>query len=378
MIFSQKPKGVQEVRFIRSAIFIIAVLVFPTLSAFAQENEPQVVDEVVAQVNDGVVTLSQVKREMKNAIDALVEQRKITPEEAKAEIERSKGELIANIINEELIMQKGKELDLEAEVTSQINAQLLSMMKEYGLKNLEALYAEMRKAGVNPDDVRESYRRNITKRLVLENEVDRKIYSGWGSAEIRKYYDENKEKLVKPETVTISEIFLNFAGRDKDALKAKAYEIVSKIRKGGDFVQTAIENSDRPDVKNDKGRVGNFTEEDIKKASPLFVEPIKKTKVGDITDPIFLEEGIEIFKVDDRKSPSNEFDESTVRSAMTYEKLPEERKKYLGTLKKEGYVKVSENYRAMVAPFLAADESKNTAEVKKEEPKKTDTKKKNK
>ncbi|HLM60292.1 MAG TPA: hypothetical protein VK308_05795, partial [Pyrinomonadaceae bacterium] len=62
------------------------------MSVSAQETEAKVVDEVVAQVNEGVITLSQIKREMKDAIDSLVKEGK-TPEQAKTEIEGKQGEL---------------------------------------------------------------------------------------------------------------------------------------------------------------------------------------------------------------------------------------------------------------------------------------------
>ena len=375
MIFSQKPKGVKEVRFIRSAIFIIAVLIFPALSAFAQENEPQVVDEVVAQVNDGVITLSQIRREMKTAIESLVQDSGKTPDAAKAEVESKKGEVIASLINEELLLQKAKDLEMDAQIEGRVNQRILQIMADQKIKTLEILYAKMREQGINPDEFRENMRRSFTKDAVLQNEVDRKVYQGFTSAEVKTYYELHKDKLLKPETYTISEIFLNFAGRDMDAVKAKAFQLVSKLRNGGDFVQIAIENSERPDVKTDKGRIGTFSLQQIKETSELFVKPLQATKVGGVTDPIITEEGVEIFRLDEKKEANNEFDEATVRSAMTYEKLPEERKKYLAGLRRDGFVKISETYRALVEPFLPKDEK--IAEAGKTEPKKTDSKKKN-
>ena len=48
------------------------VLVFAG-SAFAQEGETQVVDEVVAQVNDDVITLSMLKKETKDRIEGCLD-----------------------------------------------------------------------------------------------------------------------------------------------------------------------------------------------------------------------------------------------------------------------------------------------------------------
>src|SRR5690349_22158723 len=101
-----------KLKSILTALFVAAtaVMFLPALVR-AQEGEPVVVDEVIAQVNDGVVTLSQLKREMKEAIEAY-KQNGMTEQQAKAEVEKRRAELIATLINEQLLLQKGKELDM--------------------------------------------------------------------------------------------------------------------------------------------------------------------------------------------------------------------------------------------------------------------------
>lgn len=346
-------------KFRNSAIFLIAVLFFPVFSVFAQESEPVVVDEVVAQVNEGVVTLSRIKREMKDAIDALVRAGK-TPEAAKTEVESRQGELIANIINDELILQKGKELGVDVE--ADINQRFLQIMKEQNIKTLDALKAEMRKSGIDPDDLREMWRKQITRDYVLQREVDSKIYFGLSNKEIKDYYEKNKAKFLKPETVAVSEIFLSFAGRDEAAVMEKAKQIVAQLRGGADFAKLAVENSERPNVKETKGKLQTFKMSEV---NETFAKSLKATKAGGVTDPIRMDEGVEILRVDDRQAASNEsiFDEDEVRKALTYERMPQERKKFMATLRKDSYIKISESYKPLVAPILFEDERK--AEVKK-------------
>src|SRR5258707_11500354 len=89
-----------------SAIFVIS----PSLGR-AHEGEPVVFDEVIAQGNDGVGTLSQLKREMQERIDTL-KQGGMTEQQATSEVAKHKPELIALLINEQLLLQKRKELDL--------------------------------------------------------------------------------------------------------------------------------------------------------------------------------------------------------------------------------------------------------------------------
>ncbi len=348
-------------KYTRSAIFLIAVLILTNLSAFAQENEAKVVDEVVAQVNDGVITLSRIKREMKTAADSYVAEGKKTSEQAKADVEGKQGELIANIINEELLLQKGKELPgIESDVQAQINQRFLSIMKQQNLKTLDALYKEMEKSGVNYEEIREVWRKQITRDAVFQREVDSRVYGSFSSKDIKSYYEANKAKFTKPETITISEIFLGFAGRDEAAVKEKAKQIAVQARSGADFGKLAEENSDRPDAKTNKGKAGTFN---LKDMDERFVKPLQSVKAGGVTEPIEIEEGMEILRVDARTQASSEsfFDENEVRKTMTYEKLPEERKKYMATLRNESYIKINDTYRPMVAPILFIDDKKTEA-----------------
>jgi peptidyl-prolyl cis-trans isomerase SurA len=349
------------VKYTRSAIFLIAVLILTNLSAFAQENEAKVVDEVVAQVNDGVITLSRIKREMKTAADSYVAEGKKTPEQAKADVEGKQGELIANIINEELLLQKGKELPgIESDVQAQINQRFLSIMKQQNLKTLDALYKEMEKTGINYEEIREVWRKQATRDAVFQREVDSRVYGSFTSKAIKSYYEANKAKFTKPETVTISEIFLGFAGRDEPTVREKAKQIALQAKSGADFGKLAEENSDRPDVKTNKGKAGTFN---LKDMDERFIKPLQGIKAGGVTDPIEIEEGMEILRVDARTQATSEsfFDENEVRKIMTYEKLPEERKKYMATLREESYIKINDTYRPMVAPILFVDDRKTEA-----------------
>jgi peptidyl-prolyl cis-trans isomerase SurA len=338
--------------------------VFSNLAAFAQETQTQVVDEVVAQVNESVITLSQIKREINETIDSLVKEGKKSPEEARTEVESKQGELIAQIINEELLIQKGKEMGVDSDVEAQINGRFLEIMKQQNIKTLDALYKTMGDSGVDPQNIREMWRKQITRDLVLQRDVDSKTYYSWSPKEIKAYYEANKAKFTKPETISISEIFLSFAGRDEAAVREKAKQLVTQLRGGADFGKLAVENSDRPTAKENKGKVGSLNVIDLDKT---FAEPLKNVKVGGISEPIEMPEGIEILRVDERSNASSEsfFDEKKVRETLTYEKLPEERKKYMSTLRGDAYIKISENYRPIVSPVLFADERK--AEVKKSE-----------
>ena len=350
-------------KYFNYAFLLIAVLLFAGLPAAAQETEAVVIDEVVAQVNDGVITLSRVKREVDNAIETFRQEGK-SPEEAKSLVESKKGELIASLINEELLVQKAKEMAADSEVEARVNQQLGQKMKELNIKTLDELYKQMQAAGVDPEQVRSNLRNQIMRDMVFEREVDAKIYWGVPTKEIKAYFEKNKEKFTKPETVTISEIFLSFAGRDEAAVREKAKNLVAQLRGGADFEKLALENSERPDVAQTKGKAGTFN---IKELDPKFADPLKNVKVGGYTDPINVDDvGLEIIRLDEHSKASSEsfFDENSVRRVIAYERIPDERKKFMTTLRQEAYIKINDTYRPMVSPILFADDRKTEKAAK--------------
>lgn len=339
------------------AIFSVAVLVVTAFSVFAQESETKVVDEVVAQVNEGVITLSRVKRETKTVVDSYVQEGK-TREEAQKMVDAKQGELIASLINEELLMQKAKELGLDATIEGNLNQRFLEIMKQQNIKSLDVLYQEMEKGGINPQEIREVWRKQAAREAVLQREVSSKLYWGLSSKEMKDYYEANKAKFTKPETVELSEIYLSFAGRQPDAVREKAKQLAAQLKSGADFQKLAVENSDRQNVAETKGKVGKFN---IKELDEKFAAAIKNLKTGDVSAPIELDEvGIEILRVDDKTQASSEsfFDENAVRMAITSERGPAEQKKYMADLRKDSYIKISETYRPIVAPILFSDERK--------------------
>src|SRR4051794_10903991 len=186
-------------------VFTAFVFTVAASSASAQETQNRVVDEVIAQVNDGVITLSEIQREIKSSVDSLVAEGK-TKEQAQKMVDEKQGEMIANLINEELLIQRAKELGVDKDVEEQINQQLADIMKKNNIKTVDQLYAEMEKQGVDPKELRDTWRRQATRDIVLQKEVQSKLYWQPSTTDLKAYYEAHKDKFIKPETVSFSEL----------------------------------------------------------------------------------------------------------------------------------------------------------------------------
>jgi len=345
-----------------SFIFLATFFLLTGVAISAQETEERVVDEVVAVVNESVITLSKINREVKGIVDASVQQGK-KREDAQREVDEKRGEMIANLIYEELIVQKAKELGFDSDIEANVNRRFLEIMRQYNLKTLDALYQEMEKTGVDPQEIREIWKKQATREMVLQKEVTLKIYWGASGKEVKDFFEQHKAQFTKPETVTVREIFLGFAGRDENAVREKGKLLVAQLRAGGDFEKLAKENSDPGKVTQD-GKPEKLKPHDL---SPLLSSALKDVKIGGYTDPIEADQvGILILKVDAREKATTEsyFDESAVRQAIVAEKGPAEQKKFLSSLRTESYIKISDNYRPLVSPILFAEDRKEKSETK--------------
>lgn len=338
-----------------AAIFALVILTFSATSIFAQEGEMQVVDEVIAQVNDDVITLSMLKKESKERIDAL-KQNGMTEQQATDEVNKRQAELIATLINEKLLLQKGKELDLANDIEAEVNRRLLQIANDQGITSIEKLYEAMRQSGLNPEDVRRTMRTEMMKQAVLQQEVDRKVYLGFTPDEVKKYYDAHPDKFRTPESIKLSEIYLSTTGKDEAAVKARALELVTQARAGADFAALAAANSEREKnnertAPKDKGYVGEF---DVPSLREDLMPHLKDLKAGGVTEPIRTNEGYQVLRVDARTpaGATPTFNDNRVREAMLMERQDKERDDYLQNLRNEGFIKVTESYSASVDPLL--------------------------
>jgi hypothetical protein len=192
--------------------------------ARAQEEAPPVVlDEPIAQVDNYVIMLSQLKRENSEFREVLTKQRGMTPEQAQAEIDKRLPEIILNLINEALLVQKGKDMPrMTEDIEAEVNREVLRVAKQSQIATIEELEEAMRREGMSLSDIKDTLRRQFMRQAVLQREVDAKIYYGLTDKELREYYDKNRDKFV---SVTLSELYLSLAGRTEAEVKAKAADL---------------------------------------------------------------------------------------------------------------------------------------------------------
>lgn len=121
-------------------------------------------------------------------------------------------------------------------------------------------------------------------------------------AKARSYYKEHSDVFKTPETIRARHILIktepSASEEDKKKLKAKAEEVIAKLKKGDDFAKLASEVSDDPGTKAKGGDLDFFPKGTM---IPAFEEAAFALKPGEISGLVETEYGYHIIKVEEKK-----------------------------------------------------------------------------
>ncbi len=147
----------------------------------------------------------------------------------------------------------------------------------------------------------EEFTKGILTQALLEQTVNKNI--AVTDQEIKQYYDANKSEFQMAERVKASHILIAVPADASESVKkekkARAEEVLAKIKKGGDFAELAKQYSDDAATKNRGGVIGFFSKGSKEAA---FEEAVAKLKKDEVSSPVLTSKGYDIIKVLETKA----------------------------------------------------------------------------
>ena len=125
-----------------------------------------VVEDVVARVNDQIITRSDVERS-EQQLQQDAQQQQLSG----ADLAQRQRDMLRDMIDQQLLLSKAKALGLNAE--ADVVRQLDEIRKQNHLDSLEALEQAAKQQGVSFEDFKAKIRDQILTREVVQNEVGR-------------------------------------------------------------------------------------------------------------------------------------------------------------------------------------------------------------
>lgn len=317
----------------------------------AQEKTPapvaakdkRVVEEIVARVNNEIVTLSDLKRAKESLPQDIQEEcPNCTPAQISAQVaEREKG-VLRDLINQSLLVQKGKDLSLNVE--TDVVKRLDDIRVRNNLASMEELQQKVEESGVGWEEFRSTIRNNLLMQEVVRREVGSKIIID--KDEVNKYYEAHKQDFNRKEMVFLSELFVSTVGKKEEeipAQEARAKKLLDRVKNGEDFEELAKRYSDGESAKQG-GDLGGFERTQL---SPELAEVAFKLKPKQMSDVIRTKTGFLVLRVDQIYAaglqPVDKV-ESEIMNRLYGEKMPPAMRTYSTKLREESYVMVKPGY----------------------------------
>src|ERR1700720_2296921 len=158
-------------------------------------NSGRVVEEIIARVNNEIITRSEYDKSRATAEEDARQdcQGKCTPEQLKSAIEDRQKNSLRDLIDQSLLVQRGK--DMGVSVEPEIIKRLDAIRIQNKLASMEELEKAVSSQGLNWEDFRNNIRSQILTQRVISAEVGSHITIG--DDEIQKFYKEHKTEFVR-------------------------------------------------------------------------------------------------------------------------------------------------------------------------------------
>lgn len=314
----------------RSLMIILSTL----LLVPAASPQSRTVDRIVAQVNDDIITLSDLNREMADMRQEL--SAKYAGDQLEQEVKKAEKMVLDDLIRQKLMLQKANELGFGANVDLQVTAMIENIRKQNNIKDMQEFERALAQQGMTMVGFRERLRRQIITQSLVQEMVGSRITLL--SQEIDKYYKDHAADYTSQEEVTLSEIVIPSEGSPAEA-EAKANEIHASLRRGESFAALATQYSKGPTASKG-GNIGTYL---TAKLNPAITTAIANLKEGEFTAVEKSGDSYVIYRVDSRKlavvRPLEEVRDE-IRNRLWEQKFNPEFERFIAQLKDEAYIQI--------------------------------------
>jgi peptidyl-prolyl cis-trans isomerase SurA len=272
------------------------------LALMAGALRADIIEQVLVKVNGEIFTKTELETRQVSALRQLGQQFDPKADIGDAQLRKMLDdvtpELIVNVIDEMLVVQRGRELGYKLG-EEQFQSILESIKKENKIESEEQFQAALKQENMTMADLRRNLERQMIVTRVRQNEMVGRI--AVSEDEARRYYDSHKNEFTTPEAVTLREIFITVpgdgttlnVGADEEA-REKANAIRQRALSGESFEKLAADLSDAPSKAN-AGLIGPLNVTDL---SPDLRKLFEAMKVGDISEALRTPRGYQILKLE--------------------------------------------------------------------------------
>jgi peptidyl-prolyl cis-trans isomerase SurA len=210
------------------------------------------------------------------------------------ELQDLKLQVLSRMVNDQILLEQAAAATLSAS-DAEVDLKYTQFKSQYSEEELQEL---LKKQKVTADDIRAELRKSITIDKLVNKEITSKI--SVSEAEIKAFYEKNKEGFNLPESYHIAHILVtpvadpelqnakkNDAKTPEEA-RQKALQLLKEVQSGRDFATVAKESSEDPSSSPAGGDLQFQPLQAIENIDPRLSQAVQKMRDGE-TFPQVLE-----------------------------------------------------------------------------------------
>ncbi len=297
-----------------------------------------VVENAVARINDQIIT----RTEYQGAEDQLLQEAR-QEHISESDLEDRVHNLLRDMIDEQLLLSKGKELGITADAETM--HELDDIRKKNNLPSMEALEKAAATQGVSFEDFKQHIRDQLIRQQVVRDQVGSHLNMTHAMEDA--YYDAHKQDFLVPEQIHLSEILIptpdNATQAQIDAAQAKADSVSAKLKDGANFAALARTDSGGPNA-SVGGDLGDFKRGTLGDVLENATFPLP---VGANTPPIRTRQGYVILHIDSHQQagvPPLSAVEQKVQEALYFQQLQPALRAYLTKARSDAYIEIAPGF----------------------------------
>jgi parvulin-like peptidyl-prolyl isomerase len=320
-----------------------SILLFIASAVFAADV--RVVEEIAVKVNGDIITRGDLADKQRQLGQALQQQEHLSGAALQQAVNERSKDMLEQMIDERLLVQKAKELDLK--VDPDVNRRLSELQVMSGFADPDKFHDWIREqTGVPFEDYKQQLTDGLLQQRLLGSEIQSHI--SVPEAEMQKYYDEHKADFVRKDEVFLSQIVISTEGKtpEQAALaEKKAQDLAARARKGEKFSELARSNSDDPETAREGGQL---PPRQRGVSRPEIEAKVFGANKGTVLDPINIPGyGYVVLRVDDRFEAGQEsFDEAKdeIQGILAQPKMKPKVREYLTKLRQQAFLEIKDGY----------------------------------
>jgi len=298
----------------------------------------EIVDRIVAVVNDEVITLIELNNTLKPYMEKI--QSLGYPQDKEQELLfKVRKDMLDRLINQKIEDQEIKRSKVE--ISEEQVDKTIERVKETNYLTDEQLRAALAKDGLTIEEYRSKIKDQILRERLVSLKVKSKIVIT--KEDIKAYYEKHIKEYGGKQKYHLRNIIMKvplFLGSEKKLeIKAKMDEILEKLKAGESFKALAAKYSESP-AASDGGDLGEF---EFDALSPQLQNAIEKIKPGEYTSVLDTDQGYQIFLIEEIvNTPGKTLEEMSpeIERILFNESIDNKYQAWIGNLRKESVVKI--------------------------------------